>query len=291
MIRVGVAGWSYPDWEGAVYPRTKGRGFHPLAFLAPYVDAVEINSSFYAVPNPEHAARWAGIAASRGDLAFTAKLHRDLTHEPWSAARRPVLEATLAALAPLERAGRLMAWLAQFPLGFTEGATARRHLEALGAALSGRAWVLELRHRSWFTPGALDFLRGLGASVAHLDLPFSPQHLPEDAAQVGPLGYLRLHGRNAQAWFDPQAGRDARYDHRYGPAEMERIAERTRRIAGAVEQTLVIANNHYGGKAVAAALELKARLTGAPVPAPDTLVEAYPDLRPWVSVRGQTSLF
>lgn len=291
MIRVGVAGWSYPDWEGPVYPRAKGRAFHPLAFLAPYVDAVEINASFYAVPRSEHARRWAAIAATQGDLLFTAKLHRDLTHAPWGAGSPARLGATLEALAPLAEGGRFRGWLAQFPLGFTEGAAARGHLEALSAGLAGRAWVLELRHRSWFTPGALTFLRTLGASVAHLDLPASPEHLPESAPPVGTLGYLRLHGRNAAAWFDPRAGRDQRYDHRYAPAELDGIARRAQRIAAAVEQTLVIANNHYAGKAVAAALELKARLTGAPVPAPDTLVEAYPDLRPWVVVRGQTSLF
>jgi uncharacterized protein YecE (DUF72 family) len=46
VIRVGPAGWSYPDWEGRVYPRPRPAGFHPLAFIARYVDCVEVNSSF-----------------------------------------------------------------------------------------------------------------------------------------------------------------------------------------------------------------------------------------------------
>src|SRR5262245_30475333 len=128
MIRVGIAGWSYPDWEGTVYPRTKGRGFHPLAYLAPHVDAVEVNSSFYALPDVRHVERWAAIAAPHADLVFTAKLHRDLTHEAWSATRPGTLAALLAALEPLRAAGRLVALLAQFPIGFVHGKDACRHL-------------------------------------------------------------------------------------------------------------------------------------------------------------------
>lgn len=36
MIRVGTAGWDYPDWQGVVFPRPKPRGFDPLAYLARY---------------------------------------------------------------------------------------------------------------------------------------------------------------------------------------------------------------------------------------------------------------
>jgi uncharacterized protein YecE (DUF72 family) len=290
-ILVGVAGWSYPDWEGPVYPRSKGRGFHPLAFLAPSIDVMEVNASFYAVPARTHVARWATIAKAHPHLTFTAKLHRDLTHVAWDPARREVLDALTSAFQPLEEEGRFEAWLAQFPLGFVEGAGGRRHLSALAGALTPRPWVLEVRHRSWFTPSALAFLRGLGCSVARLDMPAAAEHLPDDAPAVGRLGYLRLHGQNAQAWFDPKAGRDRRYDHRYTPAEVDGLVARARATAATSERTLVVANNHYGGKAVAVALELKARLGGAPVPAPDTLLDAFPDLARFAVRTGQGRLF
>jgi uncharacterized protein YecE (DUF72 family) len=170
-------------------------------------------------------------------------------------------------------------------------ASSRRHLEGISGALGAVPWVLEVRHRSWFAPAGLAFLRSLPCSVAHLDLPASRDHLPDDAPQVGPLGYLRLHGRNASAWFDAKAGRDDRYNHRYTPTEIDGLAARALQIASAVESTLVVANNHYGGKAVAAALEIKARVTGAPVPAPSTILEAFPDLRAWTRPVGQGSLF
>ena len=47
MIRVGVAGWDYPDWEGPVYPPGSGRRLDRLGYLARYVDVIEINSTFY----------------------------------------------------------------------------------------------------------------------------------------------------------------------------------------------------------------------------------------------------
>ena len=68
MIRVGPAGWSYADWEGRAWPRSKPRGFHPLAHLARFVDCIEINSSFYALTDPAHCARWVDLVADRPDF-------------------------------------------------------------------------------------------------------------------------------------------------------------------------------------------------------------------------------
>ena len=53
MIRtyIGTAGWSYEDWKGVVYPEKKEAGFHPLAFLAQYINMVEVNSTFYRPPS------------------------------------------------------------------------------------------------------------------------------------------------------------------------------------------------------------------------------------------------
>ena len=58
-VRVGPAGWHYKDWDGIVYPSKKSHSFDPLAFLADYVDTIEINSSFYHPPRPRDSASWA----------------------------------------------------------------------------------------------------------------------------------------------------------------------------------------------------------------------------------------
>ena len=46
-IRIGVAGWDYPDWNGVVYPTRSERLFDRLAFISEFVDLIEINSTFY----------------------------------------------------------------------------------------------------------------------------------------------------------------------------------------------------------------------------------------------------
>ena len=57
-VYVGIAGWSYPDWEGIVYPKPKPRGFDPLGFVASYLDAIEINNTFYRIPLKKNAETW-----------------------------------------------------------------------------------------------------------------------------------------------------------------------------------------------------------------------------------------
>ncbi len=70
MIRVGPAGWSYADWEGVVVPRRKPPGFHALPYLAGFFDCIEINSSFYAIPERRHVARWVELVAGRESFRF-----------------------------------------------------------------------------------------------------------------------------------------------------------------------------------------------------------------------------
>ena len=58
MIRIGVAGWDYPDWNGVVYPARAGSRFDKLAHVARFVDVVEINSTFYRPAAPSTSVAW-----------------------------------------------------------------------------------------------------------------------------------------------------------------------------------------------------------------------------------------
>ena len=64
----GPCGWSYPHWNGTVYPKTRSRGFHPLEYISRYFDAVEINTTFYQSIRPKSPAsgskRWKTIQSS-----------------------------------------------------------------------------------------------------------------------------------------------------------------------------------------------------------------------------------
>lgn len=297
MIRVGTAGWSYADWQGVVYPDRRPRPFHPLGYLARYVDCIEVNSSFYAQPNPTHAASWVRLVEERPGFRFTAKLLRDFTHEAWSASSAQSLATRFGAgLAPLVQAERLAALLVQFPHSFrwsVEGEDRiARIRDLLAPSFPRTRLVLELRHASWFHVETRERLTDLGYSIAHIDLPQGTDPAPRDFdTSSRELGYLRLHGRNAAAWFDPRAGRDQKYDYLYAASEAREIVERVRRLASGKEETYVITNNHFSGQALVNALEILAELRDELPSAPSQLVTHYPRLKGRVRIDGQASLF
>jgi len=294
VIRVGVAGWSYADWKGRAYPRTSSKDFHPLEYLARFFDCIEINSSFYALPQRVHVQGWVERVAERPDFRFAMKLHRDFTHGRHEAT---AASAYNRALEPMLESNRLGAVLAQFHQDFADQPHNRERLLELGRLFGHLPLVLELRHRSWFQHGTLAMLEGEGLNLAHIDMPVAPTVVPPITEGeglpyfLGPLGYLRLHGRNAADWYDPAKGRDDSYNWMYRREEVETFAGYARKLAAAGGDTYVVTNNHFGGKAVANGLELLASLRGAPVPGPPEIVAAYPDLADVVRPEGQGTLF
>jgi len=81
IVRVGPAGWSYPDWAGYVYPSRRPKGFHEATYLAEYFDTIEINTSFYQPLRADHAAQWIERVAANPRFVFTAKLWQRFTHD------------------------------------------------------------------------------------------------------------------------------------------------------------------------------------------------------------------
>jgi len=289
-LRVGVAGWDYPDWAGTVYPAGAARGFDRLAYLARYVDLVEINSTFYRPAAARSAESWLRRTANRPFFAFAAKAHRSCTHEAASDVHRAVGD-TLAGLRPLHAAGKLVALLFQFPQSFrfTRGSLDR--LERLQSAARGWPLSVEVRHASWASPAAESWFASRGLGWCAVDQPRVGNVTAGVLERVtAPLAYLRLHGRNVADWFRPGAGRDARYDYRYSRAQLDELAESARRMAESAEQLVVVQNNHFRGQAVANALQLKSRLQEVRPAAPEELVATYPDLAPEVDVE-RTRLF
>jgi uncharacterized protein YecE (DUF72 family) len=113
MIRIGTAGWEYPDWYGVVYPKKRSARFDPLAAMSEIFDTIEINSTFYRTPSPRAAESWARRIAANPAFLFTLKLPRTFTHarvvRPESGDFDPDAEERRfrAAIAPLREAGRL----------------------------------------------------------------------------------------------------------------------------------------------------------------------------------------
>lgn len=273
-VKIGVAGWSYEDWDGTVYPPGLKPGLR-LPFLLRYFDCIEINSTFYATPRAEQTARWAETAATDPGFTFTCKLVRTLTHGDATPATEA--QSFRNAIEPLLAAGKLGAVLAQFPWFFRLTPESFDRVRALGDLLSDLPLVLELRHRSFLSDEFLGFLSDRGIGLAAIDLPATRTSLPAGAYLFGSIGYFRFHGRNREAWFDAKAGRDEKYNYLYNERELSEWVPRIRSVAERAEKVFVIANNHFRGQAPANAVDL-AYLLGEKREAPEPLAATYPHL-------------
>jgi uncharacterized protein YecE (DUF72 family) len=288
-IRIGTAGWSYKDWEGIVYPARLRRDQHPAEYLAQYFDVIEINTSFYGPIEPELARLWCRkVVGVNPQFQFTAKLYKAFTHAPGGAVQ-PTSAITLAptekderdvkeGLDPLAEAGKLGALLMQFPISFKNTLENRDYLSDLLQRFEAYPRVIEVRHASWNNQGILGYFAEKGVSFCNIDQPLLGRAIAPTTHATAPIGYVRLHGRNYDQWFEHEAPHD-RYNYLYSEGELAKWKPRIEEIARKTGVTFVITNNHFEGKAAVNGLQLKHMLTGRKVKAPETLVERYPELR------------
>jgi uncharacterized protein YecE (DUF72 family) len=283
-VYIGPAGWSYPDWNGIVYPQNRPPGFDELAWIAGMFNLVEVNSSFYRVPSPKTVESWVRRVAARSDFLFSVKAFRGFTHERDATERDA--RSFRAALEPLAAAGRLAAVLFQFEWRFEDRPEHRDLLRGLADRFRDLPRAVEVRHASWNHEDALDFFRADGWSFCNVDQPRSQASITGTAYVTAATAYVRLHGRNREAWFRKDAGRDERYNYYYSRRELEYWVRAAHAMAAEAERILIVANNHFRGQAVANALQLAAMLTGTVPEVPASLAQAYPDLAPRVDAGG-----
>ncbi len=244
MILLGTSGWSYDDWKGRWYPPGIARAAM-LDCYASVFDAVEINATYYRVPGRKSAEGM--VRAAAGRLRFAVKAPGDLTHklridETTTLAWRRFLE-------PFADSGTLGAVLLQFPQRFHFTAEGAGYLRSVFAAIGELPAVVELRHESWDAKSANELLGELNASRALVDQPGLRGLSKSGAANaVGPIGYVRLHGRNAAAWHAGGEG-SARYAYRYGASELQEWVPAIRELDAERTSTFVFFNNHPEGGA------------------------------------------
>jgi uncharacterized protein YecE (DUF72 family) len=304
-IRIGPAGWSYTDWAGYVYPSPRSKGFHEATFLAQFFDTIEINTSFYAPLRADHARQWLDRVAANPRFIFTAKLWQKFTHDPSSMAMAhgslsssmaapegggvttalPIATAgderdVRAGFDVLRDAGKLGAVLLQFPFSFHRGAETTVYLAALLKRFADYPLAVELRHASWNDPEILALLREHHTAFCNIDQPVIGRSLEPSDESTSAIGYVRLHGRRYDTWFndDPSIPQHERYNYLYSSEELAPWTQRIRNIAEKTRDVFVIANNHYLGKAVVNALQLITLLTRSKVRVPEPLREHYPEL-------------
>ena len=242
-LYVGTAGFSYKDWVATFYPP----GTQPRVMLETYArhfPVVEINSTYYSIPEP---ARIAAMARRTPvDFQFTVKANREMTHE---ISRRPPFDEFRAAIRPLVDHGKLGCVLAQFPWGFKRTAENSSYLEALAGGLEGIDTVVEFRNGQWETEETFRLLAELGLGYCCVDEPGLSGLVSGRAEVTSPVGYIRFHGRNAANWWD--SGRESweRYDYLYSEAELSEWLPKVDDIDRKADRVYVIFNNHYKGQA------------------------------------------
>lgn len=292
-IVVGTSSWADPGFVAEWYPPGLPAR-ERLPFYAERFEAVEVNSTFYAVPATATVARW--VEATPPGFTFDVKLHRLLSRHAAgldalpSALREdtrttargrvgltPELEAALAdavleATAPLADAGRLATFLLQLSPAFSPHEHGLDELAPLVERLAPHPVAVELRHRSWVKPeraeATLGWLEAHGAAWVSTDMP-EGDHLtimpPLDAVTTPRVAYLRAHGRNREGYVRGRAVAE-RFAYRYADAELEEIRARAARLAQEAEEVRVMFNNNRGSDAPTSARRFRELLGQDPGP-------------------------
>ena len=294
MLRIGTSGWNYPSgrgtWNGIFYPEPaeRPRGFDELGFYAERFNTVEINSTFYGQPRATVSLGW--VKRTPPGFEFSVKLYQKFTHPNLVTDKSPVspadVDAFKAGIEPLAAGGRLGPLLAQFPASFKDSPEPREYLDWLLATIKDYEVAVELRHKSWSddVPAIFDLLYAHRAAWAQIDEPKFRFSIRQDLMpNIKGFYYLRLHGRNAEQWWDHERSED-RYNYLYSEEELEPFAEAVSTARALVKKQYIYMNNHFAAQAVADAAVLR-HLLDDPVakPMPPELVRRYPMLEGRVS--------
>jgi uncharacterized protein YecE (DUF72 family) len=287
-ILVGTASWSDPGFVERWYPKKMPAG-ERLQWYAQHFEMVEVNSTFYSVPEPRMVERWCAVTPD--DFTFDVKLHQlfsfhstpakllppDLQRRAETNAKgivksTPELQETLLgtflrSMSIFRAARKLGVLLLQLSPAFSPRKHQLSELQPLMDMLGGYDLAIEFRNRNWAAGNQLestiDFVRKHRAIFVNVDTPSSDHFMvmPSDIDEVtnSDVAYLRLHGRNAKAYITGKTVA-ARFDYDYSESEIAEVAQRSRKLAKEARESHVIFNNNNLDYAPRAALRLRKAL-------------------------------
>jgi uncharacterized protein YecE (DUF72 family) len=205
-VRIGCSGWNYHHWRNGVFypPRCPSRLW--LDYYARHFDTVEVNATFYRLPNREVVANW--VEASAPGFLFAVKMSRYVTHLKRLLDQDAAVRRFYERIEPLVHSPKLGPVLWQLPGNF------RRDDERLARALRrlprGRH-CFEFRHESWFVPEVYELLRSHRVALVIGD---DPRRAFQTLELTTDWTYIRFH-----------AGSRGRRGN-YSPTELEQWARR-----------------------------------------------------------------
>jgi uncharacterized protein YecE (DUF72 family) len=184
-VHVGTSGWQYDDWRGPFYPD----GLPQRAWLAFYAErfgTVEVNNSFYRLPERETFERWR--EQTPAGFVVTVKASRFITH--LKRLKDPEEPVNLLWERATGLGDRLGPVLFQLPPRFpVDTGRLRRLLDVLPADLRA---AFEFRDRSWYADDVFLLLDGAGAALVWPDRPGQRANLPVTGGWL----YVRFHQGN-----------------------------------------------------------------------------------------------
>ncbi len=239
--RIGTSGYSFEDWRGQFYPQDVEKG-KMLDYYVRYFPTVEINSTYYRIPHPAVMANIAKKAPEGFD--FMIKVPQSFTH------KRADIEKDVAdyknSLEPFVERGTLSGVLAQFPYSFKFDQNNLDYVSICRDAVAPARLFVEFRHNSWVNRPMYDRLKAEEIGYVCVDEPQLPGLLKPDLFATTDTAYVRLHGRNADKWWN---GGALRYDYSYSQEELEFWRDKIRKIQNKVKRIYIFFNNCHLGQA------------------------------------------
>jgi uncharacterized protein YecE (DUF72 family) len=235
---VGCSGWQYKHWRGNFYDAATAQS-EWLEHYASVFDTVEINNSFYRLPERSTFARWASRVPKR--FVFAVKASRYLTHmkklkDPQEPVQR--LFTRMRGLGP-----HLGPILYQLPTGWKLDV---ERLEQFLQVLPRARHVIEFRDPSWYQDRVFALLERHGVSLCLHDMRGSGS----ERVRIGPIVYVRFHGPTG------------RYHGGYPAEALRSWADWLMSQLGGGTDVYAYFNNDVGGHAPRDALTLRGYLKG-----------------------------
>ncbi|MHB9030796.1 MAG: DUF72 domain-containing protein [Candidatus Latescibacterota bacterium] len=242
-IHIGTSGWHYEHWTGVFYP---GNLHKPewLRYYSEHLDSVEINNSFYRLPERKTFENWR--EQTPDNFVFAVKASRFITHIKKLRDSREMVPRFMERAEGLGK--KLGITLFQLPPGWNfDGDRLEEFLEALPA---GCRYVCEFRNASWLQDRTYDLLERHGVAFCIHDAggnvtPF---------IITGGRAYIRLHGSTGM------------YQGSYSDDQLRVWADRIGEWSGRTEEIFFYFNNDWQGYAVHNAMRLQ-EFTGKRIPA------------------------
>ncbi len=272
-IRVGTCSWADESLVKLWYPRGVSSSEARLRHYADHFDAVEVDSTFYRLPEEDYATKWA--ERTPDGFVFHVKAFGLMTRHPVRLEQLPpdlregvatdergrvdrpprelraeVFARFLAALEPLRNAEKLGGILLQFPPYIVFRQSSFDYLAWAREQLAGHHVLVEFRHRSWLDDEnraeTLRLLEELDASHVIVDAPKTEAKnlVPTVLALTSPLLYVRFHGRNAGTWNIRGRSAAERFDYLYDDAELAEWAGTLHELAEHTQQAFAFFNNN-----------------------------------------------